>query len=335
MSLAFHRGQLADSLKRSDPCEQSMMAVNLSEHETNKYLQRLEDGSHPLELNIACINSPGSVTIAGIKSHLHTLMKEFRRDGIFVRMLDVPVAYHTPQMSRISEAYEQAIRGVETNEAASKDITLISSVTGRSVSREQLQHPAYWVSNLQSPVQFHSAVSQIISSYAEELGQNQFDTSVMTFLEVGPHSTLQSPLKATLHENAKDRLTMRYNSLLRRKEPAVEWMMHTLGELHCTGHTVNIASVNHLEGIEQRRPQLLSQLPSYPFDNTNRYWEESRISRTTRMRKNSHHVLLGNSVSDWNDLEPRWSNKITPEMTSFVEDHKVSQDDDRCYEILR
>ena len=65
-------------------------------------------------------------------------------------------------------------------------------------------------------------------------------------------------------------------------------------------------------------------LPSYPFNHSKRYWDESRISKNFRFRKHPRHELLGTPVPDWNQLEPRWRNFLRVSESSWIVEHEVS-----------
>jgi acyl transferase domain-containing protein len=323
MKLAFYRGALSEKLALCGHCNGSMLAVGLSEMETNEYLERLISRFGKLKVKIGCINSPKSVTLSGDRVQIHALEAEFRSDGIFARELRVPLAYHSQQMHTIATGYKDAVRIIEKGDDRFNGITMMSSVTAAPVSLEQLRDPNYWVANLESPVEFYAALSRAVDKPVNVLkGPSKLLST--TFLEVGPHCALKGPIHTIMDVHGKEGHSWLYRSLLRRSQSGVQCMMNTMGELYCAGLTVDISSVNRLGTVSQRHPMLLTNLPPYSFDHSNTYWEESRISKATRFREHNHHTLLGNAVSDWNSLEPRWCNKIRPDRLPYVEDHKVS-----------
>lgn len=309
--LAFHRGALSDRLAGCTDYSGSMMAVALPAEEVTAYLRSLGPEFLVNDVTIGCINSPRSVTLSGELNQLEALRSYFEKIGVFARLLKVPVAYHSPQMSTIASEYESLIQNIDQGDTQpAKATMMISSVTGTKVLAKTLLDPQYWVSNLASPVRF----SQALSRMAE---------SVNTLLEIGPHSTLKGPVQETL-ESTSQRESVAYISLLARGMPAVPCVLKAMGNLYCAGYPINITRVNNVEDSGQFHHTTPRSLPEYPFDHSNSYWEESRISKGFRFRKHRPHDLLGTPVSDWNPLEPRWRLMAKLEKLPFIEDHKVS-----------
>ena len=62
----------------------------------------------------------------------------------------------------------------------------------------------------------------------------------------------------------------------------------------------------------ERHPQVLVDLPSYPWDHSLGGSHESRLSLNYRKRSAPRHPLLGAPSSDFNALEPSWRIIIRP-----------------------
>lgn len=82
-----------------------MMVVRLSESELSPFLSRLIETSGKCQVEIACYNSPKSLTLSGDEEELKLLKSLLESDDIFARFLRVNVAYHSFQMQRIAEEY--------------------------------------------------------------------------------------------------------------------------------------------------------------------------------------------------------------------------------------
>ncbi|KAF2728787.1 reducing type I polyketide synthase [Polyplosphaeria fusca] len=312
MSLAFHRGRLSDMLATDTNFCGSMMAVGLAVQDMQKHLNELKARFGACRVDIGCVNSPVSVTVSGQKDQIDSLKIMLDEEGAFARILRVPVAYHSSQMSAIAEAYANSIQDLSSGGPDVRDATMISSVTGMSIQENELRQPDYWVTNLTSSVQFHDSVLTLLS----ENGGECFD-----FLEVGPHSTLLGPVTQIL-KDAATASEFSYHSMLKRFRPANLTTTEAMGNLYTSGHFVNVFRVNNLR--DEGRYATVQGLPSYPFDISTKYWAESRISKGIRFRKYGHHDLLGTPVADWNELEPRWSLKTRLDRISFLEDHRIN-----------
>ena len=69
---------------------------------------------------------------------------------------------------------------------------------------------------------------------------------------------------------------------------------------------------------------MLTNLPAYPFNHSQRYWIESRLSKRFRFREHAEHELLGTAVEDWNPLDARWRKIIKLSESEWMADHKIN-----------
>ncbi|KAF9763871.1 hypothetical protein IL306_002970 [Fusarium sp. DS 682] len=107
---------------------------------------------------------------------------------------------------------------------------------------------------------------------------------------------------------------------LHRSHPAAQTTLELAGQLFCQGHPVSVSAVNR----QANKEKFLVDCPKYPFDRSQRYWAESRLSRDFRLREAVKGELLGVRVPDWNPLEPRWRNFWSIDSSPWVGDHKIS-----------
>jgi NADPH:quinone reductase-like Zn-dependent oxidoreductase/SAM-dependent methyltransferase len=295
-----------------------MMAVALSEAEVLPYLQSSNPPFVSNGIAVGCVNSPKSVTLSGERNAMVALHQHFQEKGIFARILRVPVAYHSAQMKTISSAYESAISEIddEIGHLHTGNMVMISSVLAAKVNPEELRTSKYWVSNLVSPVFFSAALTCILRETKEE-------HTTHTFLEMGPHSTLQGPIGEIIRD-ATPAAETAYCSMLLRNQPGIHTVQRAMGELYSLGHRLDLSEINRTNFVDRIRMPPTMDLPRYPFDESKRYWHESRLSKSFRFRRWAPHDLLGVPVADWNDLEPRWRNVIRIEKLPFIEDHKIN-----------
>lgn len=314
-SIAYHRGTVAALSRSLSDSPLAMMAVGLSETGVQSCLDQTKTaGGH---VAIACINSPENITISGCEQRIDAIKLELDNQGIFAKKLRVDVAYHTTYMNNVSVMYNDLIS--QSCKLGPEDLTatMFSSVTGTRISSEQLRRSSYWVENMISPVQFKQAVEDAFGSGSSKQNGDIVDH----LLEIGPHCTLQGPLKQTL-KTFQGRKVVGYSATLTRGESALQTIFEAMGQLFCVGIAVDLRKVNQ-PSLERINRSPLVDLPSYPWNHTRKYWLESRISRNHRLRKTPHHELLGLPVLDWNPLEPRWRNTLRLSELPWIEDHQV------------
>ncbi len=111
-------------------------------------------GEAPLE--IAALNAPGSLTVAGPEAALARLGEAAEARRLTWIPLDLDYAFHSAAMDPVRDALLQGLRGLRAGEGR---VPMISSVTGGALAREACT-PAYWWRNLREPVRFEAAVRE-------------------------------------------------------------------------------------------------------------------------------------------------------------------------------
>lgn len=305
----------------------AMLSVALGKEEIEDILSRVNQGSTAFGLSVACENSPRNTTIAGESSLIDRLKVLLDEKQVFARKLRVPVAYHSSQMDTVAAKYESLI-GVLSGPASyngHEQIKMVSSVTGRCMEADELLKPSYWSRNMVAPVQFSRALSSICGNGLD--GMNGLTPALVHLIEVGPHSALQGPIQEILSSCGQDKC-VEYSSVLRRGQSAHTTLMQMLGGLFCRGMAVNLAKINEhtvapTMGLQKPEPNLLVDLPPYPFNHSRSYWHESRISRDFRLREQPPSELLGVRSNNWSCTEPRWRHFIKTSDLPWSLDHVI------------
>lgn len=301
-----------------------MLSVGLSENSALQHMKKL--GPMSVSVTVACVNSSDNVTLSGDEASIDAFKAILDAEGIFARKLMVNVAYHSPQMNQIAAEYLGAIQGLEKGQTPTNSPIMISSVTGDIVTSTELCESDYWVRNLVSQVRFSEAISKLTAQPAasgKKLGAKPREIfAVYQLLEIGPHCALRAPVRSILNSVGRGK-SISYDFLLEKKSSGLQTTLEAVGRLHCLGYDVSFANVNH-PGSHLQELQSLGDLPEYPFDHSQKYWYEGRISKSLRFRRHPPSELLGTAVSDWNPLEARWRKIIRISETPWVEDHKVS-----------
>ncbi|KAI4673620.1 Type I Iterative PKS [Alternaria novae-zelandiae] len=311
--VAYHRGRLANQLMESLPRPGAMMSVNLPESGVSGYLAKASLSGN---IHVACVNSPFNVTLSGDEASIDTLKDRLDEDGIFAQKLRTGVAYHSPAVHDISAEYYSSMGPLERGEQQSS-IFMVSSVTGTVVDADALVTGTYWVDNLVSPVRFADAL-RYLAVTAPKLDRNH---TIHDYIEIGPHAALKRPTTETLGQYTTKKQA-RYMSLLSKFDSSLRSTMRTIGCLFTYGYTPSIEAAN-LQDARKERLQILVDLPEYPFDRSQTYWHETRLSRDWRMRNNAPRSVLGICATDWNPSEPRWRKMLSLEETPWLADHVV------------
>ena len=304
------------------------MSVGLSEAQAQIVLANFapQNGEHGIA--IGCVNSPENVTLTGNQNEIDALKSVLQQRDVFARKLKVGVAYHSTHMNEIAVEYSVLLKDITPGESSptSTPAPMFSTLSGEMTSRGRLCQGEYWVKNLMSPVKFADALSLLCSHSFQKHTEGAEDcaldaATVDHLLEIGPHSALQGSIKLVLKSIGKSNV-IEYSSLIVRNRSAIETSLEAVGHLHCLGYPVNLLQLNH-QTSKPTKFRLLIDLPEYPFDHSQTYWLESRISKNFRFRKHSRHELLGAPVSDWNPLEPRWRHFLRSSEIPWIRDHKV------------
>lgn len=323
-AIAYFRGvvssEVAATRQPGTPEEVGMISVGLSAEDAVAELAQYQLA----DVSVACINSPTNVTLSGLKAQLETLEAALKARNIFARLLRVPNAYHSTYMAPIAGRYEEllasAFVGGAPTPASAEATDFYSTVRGAKLDAlGELSTPAYWVRNLLSPVRFVDAVAAMATAPAAQGARAGAERGFTHFVEVGPHSALQGPIReSALLANPNAKGSHFYASVLKRSESGPKTFMSAIGWLHCHGLGPKIGAL-----LQQHRPQMLVDLPPYPFDHSQVYWTESRISSSFRFRKHPRHELLGAPVPDWDPSEAVWHNYIRHDENPWMRDHVV------------
>jgi acyl transferase domain-containing protein/NADPH:quinone reductase-like Zn-dependent oxidoreductase/2-polyprenyl-3-methyl-5-hydroxy-6-metoxy-1,4-benzoquinol methylase len=302
---AYYRGVVSGQVSTLG----CMAAIGMSFDETAQYL---EDG-----VVIACENSPSSVTISGDLKPVNNVLSKIQASNpdVLVRVLKVDKAYHSHHMKEVGPTYlclsKHHIKG---NVVSPSSPIFFSSVSGKQLLRKQILGANYWQLNLESPVLFRTAMANLLSHLAE----NGNDKNLL-FLEVGPHSALQGPLRQILAQVA---INAPYISSLVRGKNSEEALLSAVGQLHLQNVRIKFSTLTNPNG----NAKVLTDVPTYPWEHNASYIYESRLSKEWRLRKFSKHELLGLRVAESTDSEPVWRNMFHIDHAAWIRDHNIKGD---------
>lgn len=282
MAVSFHRSRLQQTLRGSG----GMMAVGMGEAEILDCISNREG------VSLAAVNSPVSVTLAGEKVPLQEMAEELERDGVFHRMLEVDVPYHSAVMETIQAEFRATLDFLLPSPT---DIALYSTVTGDRLDGEHCR-AGYWWSNLRLPVRFEQAVRRLISE------------GYRTFLELGPHPVLARAIREIAESEDCDVRTL---ASLKKGEPDFSHLMRTRGSLDILGYPVPSK-----KGIGNP-----ITLPAYPWQKRYLWRVTEEFLEDTRGRPGAHVFLQGRGRTAGESWETEWNRLYFP----YLEDHVVRQ----------
>ncbi|KAK2797957.1 polyketide synthase [Onygenales sp. PD_10] len=304
---SYFRGRVAGQLRTASVSSPgAMIAINLAPDEVPNFLLKTQaQGTEGV--GIACINSPLNVTLSGPEPGIDAIKAHADQEGIFAQKLKTGVAYHSQAMRSVATEYLSLMGSLEPAEAL--PIPMISTVTGKPIEPSELATGQYWTENMISPVKFASAV-KLVASKTMNLG-------ITDWVEVGPHPALRRYIQDTM---GKEKI--HYSTGLQRNHSATQKTLELAGTLFCRGHSVSLTTVNNQQA--KRNDPFLINCPPYPFDDSNKFWAESRISRDYRLRTPTKGGLLGQRVTDWNPLQPRWRSFLSVETHPWIGHHVIA-----------
>lgn len=259
------RGRLAQQLMTAGG---AMYALGMGETQLRDVLKDRPGTA----IELAAVNSPQDVVIAGPQAEVQALAEELLASGCKVRKLAVSHAFHTAATEPMLEAFRQTVAGITFSEPR---LPVISSVSGRVHSLSSLSSPDYWCMHTRQTVRFSDGVVAL----ADELG-------VKTFLEVASDAVL-TPLIGR-HDCAQDSMAI---ACMRRAGDPPRDLRLAAAQLYVSGHNLDWAHIHQHDGA------LRQTLPGYAFQRQ-RYWFDSATgSPTQRPAAGALGRLLGHPVN--------------------------------------
>ena len=277
------RSQLQETLAGTG----SMLAASLTEEQAH------EECAGMTGIEVAAVNSPASVTLAGSHSQLEKLAAELEKRDIFARLLAVEVPYHSSLMEPIEAPLRSHLAGINTQQPTTP---LYSTVTADNAAELPLDAD-YWWRNVRHPVQFGKTIEKIAT-----------DTKDPIFLEIGPHPVLKHSIVETLKETG---LTGQTTHTLHRKANEILSMRLALGRVYTLGHSNDWRAVNQADGAYVK-------LPAYPWT-LNSYGRLSDED-SSNLFSNDRHVLFDQRL---NCVNPTWEFEINTQILPWLPDHVV------------
>lgn len=287
VKVSYHRSRLQGRMAGTG----SMLAVGLSASAARERLQGVAG------VEIAAINSPSGVTLAGHTLSLQNLAEALTQEQIFNRALHVEVPYHSFLMEPILEELTTVLADIRPRMPT---IPLYSTVTGKQVEPDSVWDAAYWVRNVRQPVYFADAVASLL------------DAGHQAFLEVGPHPVLSSNVLQVMAGKGE---TGRCVATLRRELPDAASIRQALAELYTMGALDGGQPPGGFTGVVCQQ-----DLPRHQFQRVH-LWSEEALMRRDRLGDVDKKVLPGFRTEA---SQPEWECDLSVGALPWLHDHVVA-----------
>ncbi|MEU1020473.1 type I polyketide synthase, partial [Streptomyces sp. NPDC005898] len=290
--LVAARGRLMQAL----PTGGAMIALQATEAEVTPLLAEYGD-----RIGIAAINGPSSVVLSGDEDAALAVAETLRGLGRKTKRLDVSHAFHSPHMTPMLDDFRTV---AESLAYAAPRIPVVSNVTGKLATNDELGSAEYWVRHVRQAVRF----SEGVASLAAE--------DVSAFLELGPDGVLSG----LGPETVADRV---FVPVLRSGRPEAEALLSGLAQVWVRGVAVGWADVFAGAGASR------VDLPTYAFQRK-RYWLEPQAGAAGSGTASSlglgsaEHPLLGAAVELAGEGGLLLTGRLSLQTHAWLADHAVA-----------
>ncbi|MFD8159349.1 type I polyketide synthase [Streptomyces malaysiensis] len=220
----------------------AMVSLEATEDEVTRTLMAGGASDDGVRVCVAAVNGPTATVISGDERAVLDLAAEWTRRGRRTKRLRTSHAFHSPHLDPVLDELRHI---AESLTYRAPRIPLVSNVTGRRATAEELCSPEYWVRHVRRTVRFLDGVRCLEGE------------GVTTIVELGPDKAL-----STLARDCLTRPGMLVGTL-RRDRPEPQALVTALAELYVSG--VEVAWDPLVSG-GRRIP-----LPTYAFQRQ-RYW---------------------------------------------------------------
>ncbi|NXD73917.1 RADS1 synthase, partial [Eolophus roseicapillus] len=284
VKVIYHRSRLQAKTESG----RMLVVGNIPVEEIAEYL-------HPYsgKVCIAAFNSPISCTLSGNSNFIGAVQRDlaqaFSQRNIFLHVLSVSAAYHSPSMDMILGELEENIQPLEKQKG---EIEVISTLTGVAASENDFAQGKFWAQHIREPVAF----TQAIKTAAR-------DRENLVFVEISPHQALQRNIKEILGNGTKV-----FSSL--QNDVEYQTLFTLVGNLFELGYNPNW---QHFYNGYQSAPV---DIPRYQFDRKKN--TKLKLHQEARRYVSDSHPLIHGINSD----KMEFSCLLSQDTASYIFEHK-------------
>jgi phthiocerol/phenolphthiocerol synthesis type-I polyketide synthase C len=244
-------------------------------------------------LEIAAINAPAALTIAGPAAAIARLCQAAEAARLVAIPLDLDYAFHSAAMDPVRTGLLRDLAGMDTQHGT---CAMISSVTGKPLPGAEAG-AEYWWRNLREPVHFQHAVAEAARQGAR------------LFMEIGPAPVLQNYLRETLRAEAVEGAIL---SSLKRQDPPGDPFPAIADRAIAAGADPRAAAA--FQGAAER-----AELPRTPFARRS-IWFTRTVESARLTDPLQDHPLLGFRQGSAPGLWTQWLDTTS---MPWLGDHKL------------
>ncbi|MER7009349.1 SDR family NAD(P)-dependent oxidoreductase [Dactylosporangium sp. NPDC000555] len=291
--LVAARGRLMQAL----PAGGTMVALTAPVDQVEPLLDGLSD-----RVSVAAINGPASTVISGDEEAVLDVAARWQSLGGKARRLTVSHAFHSPHMDGMLDEFR---RVAETMDFRPPRIPVVSNLTGRVASADEICGADYWVAHVREAVRFHDGICRLA------------EAGVTDFLELGPDQSLTAMGRDCLADQGVDPEAL--VSVL-RKDRAETWSV-TAALAHLYTRGVPVDWSRFFTGPWDRHVDL----PTYAFQRE-RYWLEANAVTgdvASAGLRAAQHPLLGAAVQLADSDGFLFTTRLSTRSHPWLADHSI------------
>lgn len=284
IEIIYHRSKL----QQTTAGQGKLLAVGLSKENFSSYLEKYDT------LDIAAINSPGSIAVAGPVELLDAIQIELSESGVFAKYVRTDVPFHSRYMNSIKEDFYSSVSGLKPQ---SPDIRFISTIEGREIGFESYDE-GYWWKNIRESVRFSEGVFSAV------------EHGVRSFVEIGGHPVLSTSINECLSGLEVEGSVL---PTLRRNRNNYTSLLEAAASLYESGVDVEFTAITPKGRF--------IDIPRYRYCKE-RYWIEDsgQFNATNYHAQGNVDSLLGSELVAGANI---WNHNIDLGIDRYIEDHKV------------
>ncbi|MFI1104934.1 type I polyketide synthase [Streptomyces melanogenes] len=282
-TLIAARARLMNNL----PTGGTMISIRATEEQVTEALATVGG-----RVAVAAVNGPASVVISGDEAAVVEAAALLAEQGAKTRRLTVSHAFHSPLMDPMLDDFRKVLTGLTFR---TPQIPVVSNLTGRTASGDDLTTPDYWLRHIRQAVRFHDTLTTLRAE------------GVLTFLELGP-----DPVLTALGADS-DSADAAFVSSLRRDRAETTALAQALGAVHARGFAVDWEAVFAGRGARK------VDLPTYAFQRKP-YWLPSDADSAGAA---AGHPLLGMTMSLADSGSVVLSGRLSLTDQPWLNDHAV------------
>ena len=251
----------------------------------------------PDRVSIAALNAPDQAVISGAEEEIDLVTAQLKAAGIAFRHLPVSHAFHSPLMDPVLEPFAQATAKVSFG---APRLRLVSNLTGRIVTADEIRQPGYWARHLREPVQFADSVRTLA------------EAGCTLFIEIGP-----SPMLISLGRRCASIEGAHWLPSLRPGCGDWAQLFASLSELYVNGVAVDWS------GFDRDYSRRRLTLPTYPFQRERYFVERSMKKSDGPETAPVLHPLAARRLSSPSLKDIVFESEISATSHPFLKDHRV------------